>query len=129
MEISSAFNKESLSKSICIYGSNILKNLLICIGASRSNSRPLVVILWIIKCLRFINLSNQPFKAEKFPFARIRSASARIILVVTHKSVQSIRFLLSDIDTCKTQPGILKTALKTVQNDVCKRGRLKRSCF
>ena len=61
------------------------KTLLIWIGTSRGNSRPLVVILRIVKRLRFINLSNQPFEAEKVPFGRILSASARIIPVETHK--------------------------------------------
>ena len=74
-----------MSKSICMYGSHSVKNLLIWIGAKRGNSRPLVVILRIVKRLRFINLSNQPFDAEKVPFGRILSAFAWIIPVVTHK--------------------------------------------
>jgi len=74
-----------LSKSICMYGSHSVKNLLVLIGPSRGNSRPLAVIPRIVKRMCFINVSNQPFDAEKVPFGRILSACAWIIHVVTHK--------------------------------------------
>jgi len=68
-----------------MYGSHFVKNL---IGMDWSVTRQfasLVVILRIVKRLRFINLSNQPFDAEKVTFGRFLSARARIIPVVTHK--------------------------------------------
>jgi len=65
------------SKTYNVYG-------MVWIGA-RGNSRSLVVILRIVKRLRFMNLSNQPFDAEKVLFGRILSACAWIIPVVTHK--------------------------------------------
>ena len=74
-----------LTKSICMYGSHSVKNFFVWFRVSRGNSRSLVVILRIVKRLRFTNLSNQPFDVEKVLFGRILSACAWIIPVVTHK--------------------------------------------